>query len=404
MSTPRRLRMAARLLLRSLGLRASKFALALLAVIAGVSIAATALDLRSDLASKVSRELRVYGPNLLLVPKSAFTAVSATGQADAPAGRVHPATLDLDRAVSAVGSLRGGTIAAPLLYVTGHVGGEGVVLTGIDIAPARSLWPTWRVEGEWPDDWNGDGPADGDRWPACLLGSRVAERLRAEPGSRITVDLGEGASAELAVAGVVATGESEEDQILVPLPLLQRLAVRDGRISAMALRIEGGVEEVERAGDLLEAGVPGSESRPLRQVTEAEGRLIGRLDLMMTLLGGLVLATSVLCVMTTLVSVVVERESEIGLMRSLGARDGEILFMILGEATLIGAAGGALGFALGALNAHLVGLRLFGAAVKARPEILPAVIGLAVLVCWIGVIAPLKRALSIQPAAALRGE
>jgi putative ABC transport system permease protein len=110
-----------------------------------------------------------------------------------------------------------------------------------------------------------------------------------------------------------------------------------------------------------------------------------------------------MCVMTTLMAMVVEREPEIGLMRSLGASDGEVLRMMLGEATLLGLAGGALGLVLGWLDSRWIGRQVFGAEVGARAEIVPVVLALTIGLCWAAVVAPLRRALRVQPASALRG-
>ena len=125
---------------------------------------------------------------------------------------------------------------------------------------------------------------------------------------------------------------------------------------------------------------------------------------MMVLLTAVVLVLSGLCLTTTLMSIVIERQTEIGLMRSIGAGDRDILMMFLGEVSLLGALGGTLGLLLGWAGAHLIGRRLFDAAIVARADVAPIVMALALVLCWIAVLVPLRRALAIQPAAALRGE
>ena len=91
-------------------------------------------------------------------------------------------------------------------------------------------------------------------------------------------------------------------------------------------------------------------------------------------------------------------------MRSIGAGDGEILTMFFGEVSLLGLLGGIIGLGLGALAARLIGTRLFDAAVAPRAIVVPLVIGGSLLLCFVSVLLPLRRALRIQPAAALRGE
>src|SRR2546428_13688095 len=64
-----RVAMSARFLLRSLSLRGSSFLLALLAIVVGATVTSTMLTIRADLTAKMSRELRRYGPNLLVTPR-----------------------------------------------------------------------------------------------------------------------------------------------------------------------------------------------------------------------------------------------------------------------------------------------------------------------------------------------
>jgi len=207
----------------------------------------------------------------------------------------------------------------------------------------------------------------------------------------------------MTVTGVLHTGESEDEEVFVPLALLQGRSGLSGRVSLAALSVDGGAAAAKRAATAIEKGIPGASARPLWQVAAAQGALLEKLDRLMLLLTLVVLVLCGLCVMTTLLSVVLEREAEIGLMRSLGADDGEILAILLGEASLLGLLGGFAGLVLGGAAARLVGERLFGAALQPSFGVVPTVLAVSLGLCWIAVILPLRRALSIQPAAALRG-
>ncbi|HET6371796.1 MAG TPA: FtsX-like permease family protein, partial [Candidatus Polarisedimenticolia bacterium] len=92
------------------------------------------------------------------------------------------------------------------------------------------------------------------------------------------------------------------------------------------------------------------------------------------------------------------------LMRSIGASDRDVAGIFLGEVSLLGLGGGACGILLGALGARLIGARLFGAVIDPRLAAAPLVLLIALVICWIAVLVPLRRALRIQPAAALRSE
>lgn len=383
--------MSARFLSRSLRLRAPTLLFALLAVTVGAAMAATMLNLQADVAAKMSRELRRFGPNLLLTP----------------APNRSPATLD-EQAVHGAAGLEG----SALLVAAGDVsdaGGDGhaapAAVIGADFASLRRINPSWRVQGSWPDAGS-----------SCLVGAALAARAGLAPGGRARVLIGTtrtGVAAgpgqpsgalTLQVAGLLTTGEAEDDQVFVPLAALQEATGLRGRVSLAAYAVDGGVQGVERAARALVAAVPGSTARPLRPIAAAQGLILGKLDRMMVLLTAVVLILSALCLATTLLAMVVEREAEIGLMRSMGAGDGDVVRMFLGEVSLLGLAGGILGLLLGALGSRLVGVRLFGAAVDPRLQVIPMVLLTALLVCWTAVLLPLRRALTIQPADALRGE
>ena len=383
--------MSARFLSRSLRLRAPTLLFALLAVTVGAAMAATMLNLQADVAAKMSRELRRFGPNLLLTP----------------APNRSPATLD-EQAVHGAAGLEG----SALLVAAGDVsdaGGDGhaapAAVIGADFASLRRINPSWRVQGSWPDAGS-----------SCLVGAALAARAGLAPGGRARVLIGTtrtGVAAgpgqpsgalTLQVAGLLTTGEAEDDQVFVPLAVLQEATGLRGRVSLAAYAVDGGVQGVERAARALVAAVPGSTARPLRPIAAAQGLILGKLDRMMVLLTAVVLILSALCLATTLLAMVVEREAEIGLMRSMGAGDGDVVRMFLGEVSLLGLAGGILGLLLGALGSRLVGVRLFGAAVDPRLQVIPMVLLTALLVCWTAVLLPLRRALTIQPADALRGE
>jgi len=373
-------RMSARLFGRSLGRRGATFVIALVAITGGSAVAATMLTLKADLRAKMTREIRRYGENLVLA------------SADDRAG----ATLDEAAVRRAIGQ-----DGAPVLLARGEIArgddaAVGAAVVGIDFAAHRRLHPSWRLDGGWPLS-----PDTAE----ALLGAALAQRLGIAPGGAATLRLESGGGAiRLRVAGLVRTGESEEDQVFVPLPLLQQRTGRAGRISLAALFVPGGAGEIAAAAARLERDVPGSRATPLRPIAAAQGAILDRLDRMTFLMSLIILALAGLCLGTTLFTLVVEREAEIGLMRSLGAGDGDVARIVLGEVTLLGLAGGTLGLLLGALAARLVGHRLFGAPIDPRLSVVPLVLGIALVVSWVAVLVPLRRALLIRPAAALRAE
>lgn len=126
-------------------------------------------------------------------------------------------------------------------------------------------------------------------------------------------------------------------------------------------------------------------------------------------------AVAVAGVAATMITSVVERIREIGVMKAVGFTNNQVLFMILSESLVMSLIGGGIGIALGVVGAYILASKGFvieaGTAtivISAPPAITPELIlntiGIVVLVGIIGGIFPAYRAAKIPPAVALRYE
>jgi len=127
-------------------------------------------------------------------------------------------------------------------------------------------------------------------------------------------------------------------------------------------------------------------------------------------------AVAVAGVAATMITSVVERTREIGVLKALGFTDRQVLVMILAESIVMGIVGGAIGILLGVAGAHVLASRGFEIrataeavmVIRASPKISLANIGrtvaLTILVGVGGGILPAYRASKIPPAVALRYE
>lgn len=385
---PRRIKTSARFLLRSLSLRHTSFLLALLAVTVAATLTAALLGLKADLHKKMSGELKGYGPNLLILPAPGTN----------PAALEESSLLELPAVLRKAGIENSvgpsGMLLAAGALRSSKAGAEwaAATLVGVDFDSLPQLNPAWKLEGAWP--------ARGAI--GCVAGGSLAERLGVPSGATLEVRL-DRESFPCPLTGLLSTGESEEEEVFVPLALLQERAGMAGRLSLAALSVEAGANELTRASRGVEKAIPGAQARVVWQVAAAQGALLGKLDRLAISLSVAVFLLCGLTVMTTLLSLVLEREPEIGLMRSLGAGDGEILLIFAGEVTLLGLVGATLGIVLGMGAARLVGHHLFGTETVPRLVVVPPVVAVSLGICWISVLLPLRRALTIQPAEALRG-
>ncbi|MEE9218043.1 MAG: ABC transporter permease [Acidobacteriota bacterium] len=121
-------------------------------------------------------------------------------------------------------------------------------------------------------------------------------------------------------------------------------------------------------------------------------------------IGGISLLVGAIGILTMMWIAVNQRESEIGLLRALGARRGQVLGVFLAEACLLSTVGGVVGVSAGMAVAAALRAFLPGLPVKTP---LSYVIGAVILSFAVGLassLLPARRAASYDPVEALRAE
>ena len=280
----------------------------------------------------------------------------------------------------------------------------------------RITHPWWRVDGRWP--------AEGAR--ECVVGVALAQRLGIRKTNSLALRAGD-SDVSLQVTGILSTGGPEDEAVVAPLAIAQSLAGRPGQyrrllVSALtkpedefAKRDPSAMTPVEYdrwyctpyisaiAYQIREV-LPGVEARAIRRVAESEGHILTRVSGLMWLVTLAALLAATLAVGAASATTVLERSSEVGLMKALGAPGWTISLFFLAEQILIAFVGGIAGFGIGVLLARFLGQSVFGIPPTLRLILLPVVLVLATLVALLGSLLPLRRVASLQPAPILRGE
>jgi len=152
----------------------------------------------------------------------------------------------------------------------------------------------------------------------------------------------------------------------------------------------------------LSARLSGVEVIPATEQITGEAHIVTRLTLLMVLLTGAALTASILGLLSTTTATVVERSTELALLRAIGASPRQLAALLIGETGMVCLAGGLAGWVLGSLGGDMMRGGGLGASTF-QPVLLPVALLIAALVGVIGTLAPLRMALRLDPARVLHG-
>ena len=305
--------MFVRMLLRASLVRRGRALSALLAVVVAAAVATAMLNLYVEVQAKLRNEFSKYGANIVVVGKQ---------------GQALPAN-SLARVQKA---LAGRGIAVPFAYVVASTSdGTPIVAAGTDMASVRRLDSWWSVSA-WPS-------AAGQ----AVVGTRAAAVVSPQ-GQPFDLKF-QGHTIHLTAAGTLTTGAAEDSRVY--LPLAEFTSWTEVQPSTIEIDASGSAAQVTATMKQVAAAIPEAEVHPVRQIMEAEGRVLGKTRSTLLAAAALIILTAALCVLATLTAWVLDRRRDFAIMKALGASERLITGFFAAEAASIGALGALLGYGIG---------------------------------------------------------
>jgi putative ABC transport system permease protein len=244
------------------------------------------------------------------------------------------------------------------------------------------------------------------REPVAVLGAAAAQRLGIDmvwPGMRIWVG-----GQWFYVTGILrpaVLAPEVDSSVLVGFPAAEQYLHFDGHPSEIYVRTVGTPAAITAVDNLLGAQANPEDpsevdvSQPSAALT-AQADAQGALDTLFLGLGAVALLVGAIGVANIMVISVLERRSEIGLRRALGATRGQIRAQFLAEAVLLSLVGGTAGIILGAA-ATAIYARSHGEAVVIPADAWAGGLAAAVLIGALAGLLPAIRAARLSPTDAL---
>lgn len=363
-----------RLIKRALFYKRAKVLLILVAVAMGSSVITALINLENDLRYRMNRELRDYGPNVLVIPG---------------AGQRYLDQRTFDSLKSRV-TKDEVTELAPQLFLPVRIQEFPAVLVGTDLSALRRLYPGW--------SWSVAGQ---DFDPPIFLGVRLARKLKAEPGNDLRIEAN-GKLLSFKVAGLIEGGESEDDRAFCELSAAQQLSELNGMYHTIALSALGTIPEVQGRFANLIKSYPGVEFQLIHKIAVTETVILDKISRLMGLVISIIIVILFFCINTTVSAVLLARQREIALFRVLGARRKQIMAGLTLELLILGFAGGLSGFVLGIFMAQILGKLLFQTYIMPHWSVFVITIVSSLALMVISSFLPIRKAINRQAAVVLK--
>ena len=424
-----------RLLFESFRRQKRRKSVALISIALGMTIATAMIAVGNDVGDKINEDMRRNGGNLVVAPIEDTLDVNLGGVDLKPASEgafISEAELPKMKGTFWGHNIRGFVPYLPQVeeirvgdraFKAEMIGtwfsqklryGKDEFVTG-----AREVNGWWKVDGSWPPDYP-EWPQN--EAPQVLAGSSLGAEMGLKIGDELVVG-----DRKMRVSGILNTGGAEDRAIVAPLHIVQQILGTPGKVrrvvvsaltkpeDAFGRRDPSKMTPADRdrwycspyansiAFQIGEA-IPNVRVEQIRQVEQTQGKVLSRISGMMLLLTIAALIAAALAVSAAMAATVLERRSEVGLMKSLGASDSTVASLFLTEAGLLAIAGGLIGFGAGAVLARRIGQMVFGSSIFVQPVVMTLIILAALVVTFVGSIGAVRKAMRFDPAVVLRGD
>ncbi|MGP1367821.1 MAG: ABC transporter permease [Treponema sp.] len=412
----------------------SKMLMIAFTIALGAALSSAMLNTMLGVGDKVNQELKTYGANIVVMHKDASLLTSIYGIDTNKTVNTHFLREDELPKIKTIFWAYNIVDFAPFLTVNtkyAHTNTDVKVIgtwfnkqldlsTGQSITTGMSRMRTWwEINGEWMRD---------TEHGSCMVGSLFAGRNSVSAGDKIMLE-SSGRKKSFTVSAIFNSGSTEDENIYVTLKSAQELYGRSNIVESIevsALTTPDNDLARKAARNPLSLTIKEKEvwyctayvssicyqiqevmtdsvAKAVRQVSESEGAILNKTTLLMLLITVLSLVASALGISNLVSASVMERRTEIGLQKAIGAANYSVALLILTQIMITGVIGGTAGYFAGLGITQIIGQTVFSSAIPIAPMVIPIVVINIFLITLIGSLPALRYLLKLNPTEVLHG-
>jgi putative ABC transport system permease protein len=340
-----------RFALQSLRHRGMRSWLTMLGIFVGIAAVVSLISLGHGLQDYINEEFEKVGANrIMITPGGGGGGIIAMGMSQISSAKLTDDDLKVALSVRGVDSGMG--MARKTVEVEFKGETKSVFVFGADFS-ADTIEYMKTIDYMVVDEGRYLSPSD--RYKA------IVSRVLAEEGYDREVNKGDsvkinGIDFEIVGFNKKSGNPAHDNKLVIPIDVLREMYDMDEELAAMAVTVGEGFNVTEVAENIerklrrahnLREGEEDFSVQTAEQMLESFKSIIGVVQVVITGIAAISLIVGGLGIMTTMYTSVLERTNQIGIMKSVGARNSNILTLFLVESGILGMVGGIIGVLLG---------------------------------------------------------
>ena len=401
----------------SLSERKFRFALNLLGIMIGCAAVTGLISLTQGMNNEITSQMGILGTSTItIIPGTQMSSMMESSQEGgfmgAPGRSSMPfSTSELDwRDIDILEKMHGIDIIEP-----GVSGGQGTYIRkGVTFSVSvEGITDAYFEINEADEILEGRELIRSDK-AVVIIGYGLAYPLDGEEqyldvGDRIkliTVVNKEEKTLSLRVVGILEESGSSfgggDESFMIPLRTYEQFFETGGEYTTIQVKVTD-PDSIDQLSDEIEDALEDVSVITSEVAMDMVNSIIGTIEAVLSGIAAISLLVAGVGIINTMTVSVMERTREIGILKAIGAKSSDVLFMFLSEAVMTGIAGGTMGAVFGFMLSTFVGDYV---GVTAEISINLGLITLlfAVITCVVSGLYPAWRASNLHPVEALRYE